>query len=283
MMVGYALLGVQPLAVRALAGAVPTPQVVAVRFGFALVAISIVCLWCRRGLTTRQPAVLFLRGLLGGMAVLAYFGSVQLVGAGRGTVLNYTYPVWANLFALVFLGQGTSRWFWPLLTSALAGVALVALPPGAGWTGFETGDLLGLASAVFAGGAVLCIKLLRRTDDALTVIASFSAVGLLFAVPLALFPQLWPVPRPVAHSLGTLTTWALLVSVGMLAFGGHVMFTRGYRHTSVQLGTVLSLSVPVIASALGIILFDEPLTGRFALGALLVVTSSALLACIRVT
>ena len=271
MLVGYLMLGVVPVLVRALrAEGFSSPETVAVRFGIACLAVPLFVRWLRQPLRTRAPGLLLLRGLLGGVAVLMYFTSVQLAGAGTGTLLNYTYPLWANLLG-VFFGQAPRRSFWPLLVIAMVGVYLVVDPA---LKGVGLGEALGLGSATAAGAAVLCIKKLRHTDGELVIVAAFSGIGLMLALPaLGLFAtpaglRAWSQPRNILMLLG----------VGGLSFLGHVYFTRGYRHTSLQLGTILSLSVPVVASLLGWLVLGELMTLKFLLGAGLIGVACVLLA-----
>jgi drug/metabolite transporter (DMT)-like permease len=181
--------------------------------------------------------------------------------------LNYTYPVWANLFS-VALGERPKQRFWVWLGLALAGVYLV-IDPTVGSIG--TGELAGLTSGVFAGAAVLCIKRLRQTDGELVIVASFSIIGLLVALPLALWSS---TSREVWIQSPTI---AVLLCVGVLSFLGHVYFTRGYKHTSIQLGTVLSLLVPVIAAVSGWLFLDEPLTPTFLAGGAMILVACAAL------
>lgn len=276
MLAGYVLLGLQPLPVKALGpSGWSAPLVVVVRFAFSLIAIALVCVVRRRGLRTAQPRLLLSRGLLGAVAVVLYFTSIQLAGVGPGTLLNYTYPLWANLFAVVFLRHRAPRVFWLLLCAAFAGVWLILSPTfreGALSSSARLGELCGILSGVAAGAGVLSIKELRKTDESLTIMASFSVIGFLLALPLALVPGWFGLPANVP-ALGT-GECALGLGVGALAFGGHFYFTRGYRGTSVQLATALALSVPVIAALSGALLLDEPLGPRFVLGGTLV-----LLAC----
>lgn len=295
MLCGYVLLGLQPLPVRALAQqGVSAPWVVVGRFAFALVVILLLCVLRRRGLRTGNPRLLLWRGIFGAVAVLLYFTAVQLAGAGPATVLNYTYPLWANLIAVLALGQRVPRSFWLLLAVALFGVWLIvgSGPAGTGGGASATqaedalratwGRLAGLCSAVAAGAAVLCIKRLRDTDESLTIITSFSIVGLLLALPFGLLEAwlpagvLGPARRVGEHwfpSLGP-TSALLFLAVGALAFGGHLFFTRGYKHTSVPVGTSLSLIVPVVAAGAGALLLGERLGVNFAAGTLLVLAAS---------
>jgi drug/metabolite transporter (DMT)-like permease len=271
MLVGYVLLGLQPVPVKALGqSGWSAPWVVVARFAFGVVAIALVCLVRGRGLSTKQPGVLFLRGLLGGIAVVLYFTSIQLAGVGPGTVLNYSYPLWANVFAVLFLGHRVPRSFWLLLAIALGGVWLIVDPLShvKGGATEHFGELSGVVSAIAAGAAVLCIKRLRETDESLTIVASFSVLGFLISLPLALLPS-GLLPTHGEPSFGT-SEWALAFATGALAFGGHIYFTRGYRGTSVQLGTALSLTVPAIAAVAGALVLGEPLGARFVIGGALV-------------
>src|SRR6187402_765443 len=189
MLVGYLFLGLVPVLVRSLRDVGwNAPHTVAARFALAVIFILGIGAARRRWLVTHNKKLLLWRGILGGAAVLLYFTSVQLTGAGVGTLLNYTYPMWANAFGAVFLGQRTFRGFWVLLLLALVGVYLVINPV---WTQLPSfGELAGVVSAMLAGAAVLCIKKLRETDESLSIIWSFSVFGLLFSLPVAVVDTL---------------------------------------------------------------------------------------------
>jgi drug/metabolite transporter (DMT)-like permease len=58
--------------------------------------------------------------------------------------------------------------------------------------------------------------------------------------------------------------------MGLVAFGGQMFFTAGYKNTSIPLGALLSLTVPVLAVFNGHVLLGEPLSHRFLLGASLI-------------
>lgn len=267
MMLGYGLLGLQPLPVVLLSEeGVGSAEAVCARFGLSLLFIFAIC-WIRgRGLSTHQPRTLALRGLLGGCAVLLYFHSIQNAGAARGTLLNYTYPIWANLFS-IFLGRRAAPTFWIGLAVTLLGLWLVVVPEdGWGTRPFGDGELAGVASAMFAGAAVLTIKQLRETDESLTIIASFSVCGFLLSLFFFEDAPLSRLTEPRSLLLG--------LAVGAVAFLGHVFFTRGYRGMSVQHATLLSLSVPLIAAVVGILFLGESYSLRFGVGGGLMLTST---------
>lgn len=272
MVFGYLLLGLVPVMVRSARDiGWHSPHTVVARFALACVWILAITGVRRRWLSANNRPLLLLRGVLGGAAVLLFFTAVQLAGAGVGTLLNYTYPVWANLLAVLVLKQRPSAGFWPLLALALAGVYLVIDPT---WAHPNLGELLGVVSAFLAGAAVLCIKQLRETEESLSIIWSFSLVGLMFSLPVAIVDSARSAaPLPWGDRVG----WLLLFFTGVFSFLGHVYFTRGYKHTTLQLGSVLALTVPLVAVVSGWWLLDEPLSPLFLLGALMIGVSSALI------
>lgn len=267
LLIGYILLGLQPIPVALVAAhGVGAPETVFARFLFSAVAIGAICVARGRGLRTEQPYLLLLRGLLGGTAVLLYFWSIQLAGAARGTLLNYTYPLWANLFGALF-GQRAPLKFWVCLALSLAGLWLIVVPQaGFGASTIGLGELCGLGSAFFAGGAVLTIKQLRNTDESLTIIASFTVFGLFMSLPLLEAPRVLALAEPSALLLA--------FSVGVCAFLGHLFFTRGYRGVKLSDATLLSLIVPVVASLAGILVLGEDVSLRFWSGAALILGST---------
>lgn len=269
MMLGYVLLGLQPLPVALLAQrGVGTAATVFARFALGLLFIGAICAFRKRWLTTSQPGMLLLRGVLGGLSVLLYFFSIQNSGAARGTLLNYTYPIWANLFS-IFLGRRPSGAFWLGLGVAILGLWLLIAPAG-GWGSqpFGIGEAAGLASAFISGAAVLSVKQLRKTDETLSILASFSACGL--------FMSLFFFERNAFAKLTATEPFLLAVAVGVVAFLGHLFFTRGYRGMNVQHATLLSLTVPVVASVVGIAFLGEKVTLRMVLGGLLILLSNAM-------
>jgi drug/metabolite transporter (DMT)-like permease len=265
MLAGYITLSAMPVLVRLVGEhGWMAASTTAVRFGLGLLAVLLLVLFGRQRLHTAQPLVLLLRGAFGGLSVLTYFFAVQRTGAGMGTLLNYTHSIWANLLGLMLFRQRPDRRFWPMLALAMAGLWLVINPS---FSHLEVGKLYGLFSGILGGAAILCVKRLRQTDSALTIMTSFSGVGLCFALLLLPFDGVG------TQSVCDVAAWAMLVGIAALSFGGQMFFTYGYRETSVALGSLLSLLVPTLATLSGWALLSEPLTLRYGLGAALVLAA----------
>lgn len=262
MLAGYLLLSAMPVLVRQVGlrgwGAASTTLV---RFGIGTLAIALLVVFGEQKLSTKQPLVLFLRGALGGLSVLTYFFAVHHTGAGMGTLLNYTHSIWSNVLGLLLFPTRPDRQFWPLLGVALLGLWLVIDPS---VSELEIGKLFGLISGILGGAAILCVKKLRQTDPALTILASFSGVGFVLAALLLPFESL------SQQSVFDPVSWGMLIAIAAISFGGQMLFTHGMRETSIALGSLLSLLVPTLATLSGWALLGEPLTWKYAAGASLV-------------
>lgn len=274
MMTANLFLGFVPILVR-VAGRfeIPSTEIVFTRFAIGTLGCAAVVVLGIQRLELHERKLLFLRGAFGGLSVLFYFYAIQSTSAGKGSLLNYTHSMWANIYAVVLFGAVPPRGFWWLLGLAGTGLWLVLDPS------FQTvnwGDALGLASGMMGGAAILSLKNLRRNTNSLTIFASFSVFGLVFALVPPLAGQVssgagatWVLPPAPA--------WAALVGVGLLGMAGQMFFTFGYGYTSIPLGTVMSLSVPAIAAVGGWTLLGEPLTPNFLLGAALILTAIGVL------
>ena len=96
-----------------------------------------------------------------------------LVGVGVGTLLNYTHSIWGNVLAAIIFRERPMKGFWLLLVAAGIGLYLVINPGASAEQPVELwGALSGLFSGLMGGGAILCIKRLRQTDNPLTIFFS---------------------------------------------------------------------------------------------------------------
>lgn len=278
LMAANILFAVVPLAVKWSASfGARGPALTFYRHLFAFVAV--LALWALgvQKVQVHRPKLLLWRGLLGGASVFLWFFSLDLTTAAKGTVLNYTHPLWSNLFGALFLGYKRPRFFWPLYALATLGLYLVVDPD---FQHPNWGDLLALFSGMFGGAAVLTVKEARKTENALTIFGAFSLFGLALAVAyLFIASRFIPSLAGNTHiGLDDLQkAWLPILVMSVSAVGGQLFFTHGYAYTSLALGSLLSLSVPLLAALGGWLIFSEALTPHFLAGAALVLLACAVL------
>jgi len=217
-------------------------------------------------LLRRLPRLRILNGL--GMALYqtAYYAAIELGGVGIVTVVTLgSGPV------LIALAEGTFRRHFKILAAALVGlVLLVARNPQAG-PHPVAGVAVALVSA--AGYAAVTLHNRGRRDDPYEAALGGFAVGLVALLPLAEFEGL----LPRAEGLG--------VTLGLLAFLGAVptalayaLFFRGLQTVRATTASVIALSEPLAAVALGALVLHEPLTVWSAAGGVLLLGAVAALA-----
>jgi drug/metabolite transporter (DMT)-like permease len=284
MLAGYLLFGFAPMLARAaMQRGWDGPHALLLRF-FVAGLLTLACAqfarrWGSKGLKNeftlkaQNPRGLFLRGLYGGLAASCYFSSMYLVGAGLGTLLNYTYAVFANLILVAFYGHRPPRRFWALLAMAALGLYLVVSPQADRQSPtFTWGVALGLGSGIMAALSIIAIKDLRKTDNALSINAAYSLGAFLLAIPTAAFTQ----SRGYQLPWSDLTAWGALLVSAVLSFGGQMLFNHGFKQTPVSQASLLALLAPVVAIFGGWALLGEKLTPHFFAGAALILAACAL-------
>ena len=242
----FALLAV---AAKLASHTLPGEVVAFFRFFLMLVPFALRPRLAREALTWERGDLLLYRGVFGGTAVLLYFLAIEHLPVGLATLLNYSSPIWAVLFAALFLGERTRPVLLVPFALALAGMVLATgalndpdhpLRLGV-WVG------AGLLSSVLSGAAVASIRAARRSESSWSIYGSFTLCGLLVTAPFALAKLRWPTPGEAA----------LLVAVGASSVGAQLLMTYAYRWvTNLQAGVFAQLTV-VVAMALGVVLLGD--------------------------
>ena len=273
MMVGNVFFAFLPVTVR-LADRLgcSSSQTTFFRFIFAGLGVLALTILGWQKLRAVNTKALVWRGLFGALTILAYFLALHWTSAAKASLLNNTNAIWANVYAVIFLRHKPVKGFAPLLLMAVAGVWLVL---GVGFASLNAGDVAGMLSGALAGGGALATREARRTDNALTVFASFTFFGFLFSgLFLWAGPWLGPGVAPLCRWTpldGNM--WMALLAMGATAMAGQLLFTQGCIHASLAAGTLLSLTVPVMAALLGIFVLHEPVAPHFVLGTVLVLAA----------
>jgi drug/metabolite transporter (DMT)-like permease len=266
--------GAMAVLARTLAGTVPAAEATTVRFAVGALAMALYFAARRQRPDLRNWRLLALRGLLGGLAVLAYFYGIEKLGAASATILNYVAPAWAAVFAAVFLKERPSRLLVVGLVLACAGAVLV----GAGTGQFFEKDasvlpvVVAIFSGVCSGAAMTTVKAVREDTDAWTVFLVFCLAGAGMSLPLAL-------PHWVPLTGATLFT---ALAVGVVAIFGQLLFTIGMGFTSATAGSATTQLVPAFAVLLSAVFLHEHLTPLSVAGAVLCV-AGVLVGVVRFT
>ncbi len=213
------------------------------------------------GLKAVNKVWLVVRGVIGAASVYFFYRGIMNLGLGKGTILNYTYPIFAALFAPVLLKE---RLPWDVLAAVVvsfAGIWLVVNPGSIGAVSIE--DLLALLGGILSGVAVVAIKKLRETETPYIIYLAQCVFGLLVIG--------WPT---AASSFSfAAAQWFILLAIGIVATVAQLTMTWAYKHVSATEGSLMAFLTPVLNVFLGVIVFGETM------GVLTVVGSAIVLAC----
>jgi drug/metabolite transporter (DMT)-like permease len=233
-----------------------------VRFLVCAVTVLAVARAGRIPLRTRSLKWLVLRGVFGATAVTIYYHSITHIGLAKATILMHTFPLWAALFARLFLKERPRPLLLAAAAVALGGLYLVIVPPD-GLSAVSAGDLVPLGGAVLGGMAIVAVRRLRATDSSFVILLSQCTFGLvLLALPFAA-----DLPAPPAWG------WGLLAAIGLTAAAGQLTLTYSYRHVGVTEAAPFNMLVPVWNTVLAVLVFNETLTASGFAGGILVVAS----------
>jgi len=208
-----------------------------------------------------------LRGVTGSVAVYTSFLAIEKLGLARGSILSYTYPLFAAIGGAIFLKERVRPLGWAALVAAVGGMVLMRWGglrddgPAAASTALWYG--LVLAGAVVAGFAIVAVRRLTATDSAPSIFMSQSLMGFWVAMVPAL-------SRPAAFDLRLAL---VLLGTGLVAAGAQLLMTWSYGRIEVATGSLLSMLSPVINVGIGMLAFREHLGPVEAVGAAIVLVA----------
>ncbi len=216
-----------------------------------------------RGVAFRsaRPGLLLARCAVGFLGLVCYLEAVQRLPLGNAVVLLYTNPLFAGLFAALFLREVWKRSQIGAVVFTLLGAALVAKPELHAPLG---ASLLALASGVASGAAYTLVRALtRRGEDPLRIVFAFS----LFGVPstFLLMHGTMVLPNRIE--------WAWLIGLGITTQGLQMSLTYGLRAQATARATQIGVLAVVFGTLFGLALGDPLPTPLQAAGGALILLS----------
>jgi len=208
--------------------------------------------------------LLLLRGLFGGAAILIFFWSVSELGVGKGTVLIYSFPIFAGIFSAVFLKEKIGLLRAAAILAAFLGIFLLACDNGNGSSllgFFGWNELLAVFGAMLGGIALVIVKKLHDTDSSYAIYFAQCVIGLWIVV----------VPANVVPCSIGLSGGILLVAIGVTATIGQLLSTEAYRYVEISTGSLLGMLVPVVNYVVGVTVFGEFVSGKSIIGSSMVI------------
>lgn len=252
--------------VRHVGPEVAAPEAAFLRYLFGTLMIAPLLAPLRRAPPGARALLVFaLRGAAHGGAVILWFYAMARIPMAEVTALGYTTPLFMTLGAAVFFGERLHRRRLAALGAGLLG-ALIILRPG--FAEVSAGHLAQLGAAPLFAVSYLIAKRLTVRQDPTLIVAMLSLFCTLALLPAAIMHWTWPSLHAVA--------W--LAVTAALATAGHYAMTRALRAAPLTVTQPIGFLQLVWASALGILLFREPLDPFVLLGGGVVVGAATVIA-----
>ncbi len=226
-----------------------------------------------------KPWLLFFRGLMGLLGVLAFFYNIAHISLADAMTFSRTSPIWTAIFAYIFLGEKISKKGWIAIFIGFLGVIFIMKPSG---LTFSKTDWIGIFSGIAAALAYTSVRELRKYYDTRIIVISFMLMGSFFP---ALF--MWISNYYYIASLDFVSAkfvfpsgilWLYIVGLGAFAALAQIYMTKAYGTTKAGIVGASSYAVILFSIFVGVSLGDALPDFIGAFGILLVVIGGILVA-----
>ncbi|MDX9881261.1 MAG: DMT family transporter [Prolixibacteraceae bacterium] len=234
------------------------------RFSIGLGIIGILGLFRIVPMQFNDRKNLFLRGLIGGIAVFLFYLAIVKLGIGKGSAYVYSYPVFATLFSMIMLKEKVEPVKFIPIASAIGGLILLSTgKTGGPLLGFGINELIAIAGSLTTGLAVVFVKKLHDSDNSYSIFFSQSIIGF----------WLFLIPSGLHQGQGNSSDLIILLAIGLVATLGQLFMTEGYRYVNVATGSLFQLLVPVLNLLMAYFIFGEEFNTKESIGAIIIIAS----------
>jgi drug/metabolite transporter (DMT)-like permease len=195
-------------------------------------------------LRTRRIGLHLLRASSNVIAMLMFFMALSMTPLAQVQALGFTAPLFTTVLAIFILGERVRLRRWTALMAGFIGALIIVRP---GFQPIDTGSLLTVASAAIWAFTLITIKLLSRTDSAVTI----TAYMVLLMSPLSLLPALyywtWPSPE----------MWLWLVVCGVSGTIAQLLMAQSFRVADATVVLPFDFTKIVWGALIGYLAFGE--------------------------
>ncbi len=202
--------------------------------------------------------LLIFRGIIGFLALIAYFYDMAYIPLGEAVTYNKTSPLFLAFFAWLFLGEKLNKNAIFALILGFVGIIFIAKPIGGT---FDKYDMLGIFSGIGAALAYTSIRELKNYYDTRTIAMSFMLAGTIGPLLLMITASFVDTPKELDFILAKFVMpkgieWLYIVLLGTLATASQLMMTKAYSLTKAGIVGTITYSQIVFAVIIGTLLGD---------------------------
>ena len=181
-----------------------------------LIITSVLIYYKKISILGNKRGLMILRGCGGALSLLLFFAATKYMPVGEAVTLRYLSPIFAAIFAIIWLKEKIKPAQWLFFLLAFAGVLVLK--------GFDenlnlTGLVMVLLSALFMGLVFVVISKIGKQDHPLVVVNYFMFIGTVLGAILSIGN--WRNPEGVE--------WLLLGILGIVGFIGQLYMTKSFQ------------------------------------------------------
>lgn len=226
-----------------------------------------------------KPLLLFFRGFMGFVALLAFFYNIAHIPLGEAMTYSKTSPIFTAIFAWLFLSEKLSLKGWGAVFVGFVGIVFITEPFGIGLSKY---DILGVFSGIGAALAYTSVRELRKYYDTKAIVLSFMLVGTIGPAILLLASNFIYI-KELDFMLGEFmmpsgVVWVYVVCMGVFATMAQVYMTKAYGETQAGIVGAVSYTNIVFSIIIGLFLGDDLPSMMTTMGIVLVVLAGVMVA-----
>jgi len=204
-----------------------------------------------------RPFLLFFRGFMGFVALLAFFYNIAHIPLGDAMTFSKTSPIFTALFAWLFLQEKLPRSGWVAVFIGFAGIVFITKPSG---FMLSKTDWLGIFSGVGAALAYTSVRELKKYYDTRAIVLSFMWVGTAGPLLLLLISPYIDAPE-LDFMLGDFVmpsgiVWLYVTGMGLFATLAQLYMTKAYGESQAGIVGAVSYTNIVFSIGVGLLLGD---------------------------
>jgi len=194
-----------------------------------------------------KKGLMVLRGVVGATSMTLFFISLNYLSVGSAVSLRYLSPIFAAIFALLFLKEKIKPMQWLYFIMAFIGVAILK--------GFTTemsnlGLLFILLSAIFTGLVFIIIRKIGNSDHPVVIVNYFMIIAAIMGGLLSI--NNWTQPRGLE--------WIILLSLGLFGYYGQLFMTKAFQNSETNIIAPFKYIEVVFTMIIGVIWFKDSYT-----------------------
>jgi drug/metabolite transporter (DMT)-like permease len=204
--------------------------------------------------------ILILRGIVGVTSMALFFMSTKYLSIGTAVSIRYLAPIFAGIFAVIFMKEKIWPLQWLFFLMAFLGVLILK---GLDLQIDTYGLMLALLASITSGLVYIIINKIGKSEHPVVVVNYFMIIATLVGGVLSI--KNWVNPIGVE--------WILLLSLGVFGYVGQVFMTKAFQTGKASIIAPVKYVEVIFTVLFGLLLFNEIYSFWSALGITMIIGS----------